>query len=386
MIRIKEKDGRLLMKLKKKLIVLVAMMLLLIPMEAFAATKITPEGHGNGYAPHEVKNLQIGEYEMDVKAGEQEILNVYTSVPALVSIKDYPNVEAKVTGPDNSYLARFSFTPTTSTITIVVAAHTHNWSKADGECVVCHEKCQHPETEISGYQINDATAESAVTHYSLNKCKVCGYIIKTKEKHDFSIVGKGKNGHHEIKCSKCKDSEFVDCKFKTVVSCKQQKKLEDKGKTHLVTSKCECGAVNTSAQAHTFKKNKCTKCGLKKIVPGKINGVTAKQNSSVQKKSYTWKGHWSRGKWYPPHTTTYYVSDYTFSWSKPKDGYKYEVEYSPFVSSVVSGGKTVKVVSKTSVKYRLCLASPSKVVTFKVTPISKSGIRGKTKTYKVKVE
>lgn len=374
------------MKVKKKLIVLVAIMLLLIPMEAFAATKVTPSGQGNGYAPHEVKDLQVGEYEMDVKAGEQEILNVYTAVPAKVSIKEYPDVEAKITGPDNSYLARFSFRTTSSTITIVVAAHTHDWSKSDGECVICHEKCQHPETEISGYDKVYTTDESGVSHYVLNKCKVCGYIVKTKEKHDFSIVGKGKNGSHEVKCSKCNDHEFQKCTFKTEVSCKQQKKFEDKGKSHLVISKCDCGATNTVTKAHTFKKNKCTKCGLKKIVPGKITSVNAKQNTSVQKKTYKWKGHWSRGKYYPPHTTTYYVSDYTFSWKKPKDGYKYEVEYSPYVSSVVSGGKTVKLVSKTNVKFHLCLPSPSNVVTFKVTPISKSGIRGKTKTIKVKVD
>ena len=369
----------------RRLIVLTFVLVMAFSMNVFAATPVTPDGKGNSYMPYELNDLGVGEYVFSVTSGDMIYLNVTTSVAAEVSIKEDTSGNAKVTGPNNSYLAQFKGIKATSdTMTVVVSVHKHSWDSGTGICKICNAKCEHKVTEVAGYEKEGAT--DSKVHYIQNKCKECGHIVKTKEAHTFKVESKGSNGYHFVKCSKCGESKSVKCKFKKTGKYSQIKTFETKGNCHNTIYKCECGDTKSVAEKHTFKKNKCTKCGFKRIVPGNIKSIKNTKKTSVKQKTVTWKGHWSRGTWIPSHKTTYYVADYTFKWNKPKNGYRYEVEYTPFVSDVVSGGKTVKIISKNNVKFHFCLAKKSQTVTVKVTPISKTGTRGKTKKIKVKVQ
>ncbi len=370
------------MKLRKALVLVIAFVMV-FSTNVFSATIVTPEGKGNSYQPYELKGLGVGEYEFSVTSGNMIFLDVYTSSAAEVSIKEDSSIKPKITGPNNSYLAKFQFNATSSKCTVVVSAHKHSWNSSTGICTVCNAKCEHKSTELNGYEKDGATASTS--HFINYKCKECGHIVQTKEKHSFKVESKGSNGSHYVKCTKCGESKAVNCKFSKIVKYNQLKAFDTKGYHHNTVYKCECGATKSVAQQHTFKNNKCTKCGFKRVIPGKVSSVKVTKKSSLKKKTVKWNGHWSGKEWIPAHTTTFYVADYTFKCNKPKNVSKYEIEYSPFVNSVVSGGKTVQLVSKNKFKFHFCLYKKSQTVTVKVTPISKTGTRGKTKKLKVKV-
>ena len=365
---------------KRVFALVLGFILLMLPMTSYAATKVTPEGHGNGYYPYTLKDLGIGEYEFTVKSGETIYVDVYTKVAAQVYIKEDAKGTKKQVGPNNDYYAKLSYASTSTTCTVVVAEHKHVWktNEFEGRCSICGEKCKHPSLQLVKY-LHDTTSQ----HVIRKKCKTCGLIIDKKEKHTWKIAGKGNGTQHQMKCSKCGDTKYVDCNFKKVVSYKQKTAFAIKGQKHTTIYECSCGGRKAVTEAHTFVKGKCSKCGFKRVIPGDVTGLKVVQKNTLKKKSYTFEGHWGvTGKWVSAKTVNYYACDVTFSFNKPTNGYKYEIEYSPFVSSMVSGGKTLQTVSTTSNSIRVILPSASNTVTFKVTPISSTGNRGATKTIK----
>lgn len=364
---------------KRVFALVLGFMLLMLPMTSYAATKVTPEGHGNGYYPYTLKDLGIGEYEFTVKSGETIYVEVYTKVAAQVYIKEDASKTKKQVGPNNSYFAKFNYASTSTTCTVVVAEHKHVWktNETEGRCSICGKKCKHPSLQLVKY------VKGYDNHTVRKKCKTCGLIIDKKEKHTWKISGKGDGNYHDRKCTKCGQVKSVKCTFKKVVSYKQKTAFPTKGQKHNTFYKCSCGYKKAVAESHTFVKDKCTKCGFKRVIPGDVTGMKVVQKTSLQKKSYTFKGHWGvNNQWVPAKTVNYYACEVTFSFNKPANGYRYEIEYSPFVSSIVSGGKTVQTVSTTSNKICVILPSASNTVTFKVTPISSTGNRGATKTIK----
>ena len=364
------------MKRTKRLFTLIiGLIFLMIPMTALAAERVTPNGHGYASTPYQLNDLGIGEYEFSTRSGDKIYLEITTKVAATVYIKEDPNQTKKNVGANNSYYAQLSYQSSSTTCTVVVEAHKHQWKAASGTCVICNKKCKHPKTTIVKYQ------QDGDYHIIHRKCKTCGYVLEEKVKHSWSIAETGDGNQHLVRCNKCKATKYGKCKFTKVINCKPKTDFAKKSIYHRTIYKCSCGYKKGVDEVHTYKNNVCTKCGFKRAVPGAMTGLKVVQKDSPKKKSYTFEGHWGvTGKWVSAKTVTYYVCNVNFSFAAPKNGYKYEIEYTPFVSSIVSGGKTLKTVTTTSNDLYLILPKAATEVTFKVTPISKTGTRGKTQT------
>ena len=366
---------------KRLLTLLVVMVFMMLPMTALAATKVTPDGNGNAYRPFELKDLDYGEYEFSCKSGETVYVSVTTKVAAEVYIKQDPKQVKKNVGPNNSYLANINYQSSSTTCTVIVQKHKHVWKANSGTCSICGAKCKHSSATIVKCVNNGVTDSSPNNHTIYKKCKTCGYEFTETGKHGYAIAGKG-DGNHYIKCTKCNAQKKVACKLKTVTSCKPKTDFAKMGTYHRTIAKCDCGYKKAFDEVHTFKGNKCTGCGFTRVVPGEVTGLKVTRNTALKKSSHKFEGYWSDGTWVKAHTVTYYEGTVTFSFDKPKNGYKYEISYTPYVEGIVEGGKTTQIVDATSNKIRVVLPNATNEVTFKVVPISKTGTRGKAKTIK----
>lgn len=259
----------------------------------------------------------------------------------------------------------------------------HTFSSYGGPCSSCGFECTHLRADRSyggfGYkQMGNGY------HCPYFKCNVCGSAtgldpadkIKctlgkwTQDRFDVS------EGRHRAECKVCHCDTVKNCVYKDAYAKSDYAK-------HIHKKKCTvCGGNGDSVlEKHKFKSNKCTKCGFKRVLPGKAKIVSVKQKGRKKKGKRVEEAHWEdRGAtvyWIPRKTYSYYKYVLSFNVKGSKTKY-YEI----------TAGKnniTINCKKKKST-YTFTSSKPIKKVTFYVTPVSSSGTPGKTVKKVVKLK
>lgn len=175
-----------------------------------------------------------------------------------------------------------------------------------GACRSCKYKCKHPK-DGRKYSTNyeQITVNGVNKHMPLFTCNICNGSSYSKEWYydeaeaqactaqKWTKENADQQKHHGT-CTVCGKEAYMPCEYEIVY------KKYDYSK-HYVDKKCKvCGGYDGSynkKQKHTFKKNVCTKCKFKRVVPGalKIKSLTGKVKSGY----VTIPAHWSGNYWIP---------------------------------------------------------------------------------------
>lgn len=252
----------------------------------------------------------------------------------------------------------------------------------DGGCIHCSTICDHPEEYRQYYCETDSIyyghyVQQDGYHYRLFTCIQCGLtecIEKTGKRCDIEYRISEDEMCHDVICKVCGYADKEQCKYKTYV------KKTSSDKTHTTYKKCTvCGRNPKSSQKsvkHTYKDNKCTKCGFKRVVPGTVKVKSATCAKKGTKKTYTKES----GKYYR------YIYKIDLSLSS-KNAEKYIVTISKDIDY-----EDVRNINQTFTKSKFTYTyksrknkKPSKVTLY-ITPVSKTGTYGKTVTKTVKLK
>lgn len=184
-----------------------------------------------------------------------------------------------------------------------------------GECRYCKYKCKHPR-EGRQYTTNyeQITVNGVSKHVPLFKCNICDDTTSYSRKvyydeadaeactvQKWSKENADQQKHHGI-CTVCDKEAYRPCEYEIVYEKYDYSK-------HYVSKKCKvCGGYDGSynkKQKHSFKKNVCTKCKFKRVVPGTLK---IKSLSGRVKANYvTIPAHWSKNYWIPAKRTIRYT-------------------------------------------------------------------------------
>ena len=263
----------------------------------------------------------------------------------------------------------------------------YNYFVHDDTCYLCGYVCKHPKeyreygtyTGTSAY-LNYTSDEKM--HYREFECSYCDQDgVEEGKKHSFKYTKENLyDNYHKVSCKVCSYSKTADCKYKTSY------KKAGNDETHKVVKKCTIckqeGYVSKDFEKHSYKNNKCTKCGYKRIKPGKLTVKSAKCTSKGVKKNYKVDAHWEKfgGQWYWRETEKYVRYQYKI---------KLTVNSKNAVKYIVSSGKDITVdnstVQRESFKKKTFTYTwnssknkKAKKVTLYITPVSKTGTYGKT--------
>lgn len=256
------------------------------------------------------------------------------------------------------------------------------------QCFLCGYVCKHPKKDrvyanYSSVELNYFT--DAKKHY---RDFTCGYCCKSGikeepgEKHKFGKWEQKASWYDNIHTRKCKV-----CGYKQTGECSYQKVYKKAGndQTHKVELVCKTckqkGYIAKDSQKHTYKNNKCTKCGYQRIVPGKLKITTAKNTEKGKKRVVNVEGKWvySNNQWIWKKPYSYNCYDYKISLNiSAKNATKYLVTNSK--DKDLDDGRKNRVISKKkSFTYTYTVGrNKAQKVTLYITPISKTGTYGKT--------
>ena len=161
-----------------------------------------------------------------------------------------------------------------------------------GGCKNCSTICDHPEEyreyycETDNYAYGHYIYQDGV-HYRLYTCIQCGTAECIEEYGspctvEYRIIEDPMC--HDVICTVCGYAEKYPCEYKTYT------KKTSSDKTHSTYKKCvDCGRIPESSEKnvnHTYKNNKCTKCGFKRVVPGTVKVKSASCTKKGTKKTY----------------------------------------------------------------------------------------------------
>lgn len=250
-----------------------------------------------------------------------------------------------------------------------------------GVCETCKMKCNHNSFKKSGIYSSTISDNNHVISYD---CAICGTkdVKEEEQTHTWKIDGIGVGGKHSESCTVCGVFRTVDCVQKSITT-KHLTEFSEKGCYHEQSSVCECGGTFAPKKvAHSFKKNVCTVCKFKQIVPGKTTIKKVKQTQKLKKKKWTERGHWdSFGNWISTQKHVYYTCKVKLTLKKGKNTYGFNI------TTNKSGIKRTVTTKKTTytLKYDSNKVKPKKITVY-VTPISKTGTLGKTVRKVVKLK
>ena len=261
--------------------------------------------------------------------------------------------------------------------------------KNSDTCFLCGFVCEHPDDKrvyyvditTSKYDCYDYNREG---HTKLYKCEYCCKSSipdeSTTEKHKYTRTKANiYNDYHTATCKVCDYSVESACKYKTTY------KKGSSDTHHKVVKTCtickQPGYVANDSQKHSYKDNKCTKCGFKRVVPGTVKISTAKNTAAGKKRTVNVEGKWvySNGEyiWKKPYKYTVYDYKISLKFSS-KNAVKYIVTNA--ADKEFDDGHKNRIVTKKN-EFTYTYTSSRKTankVTLYITPISKTGTYGKT--------
>lgn len=147
-----------------------------------------------------------------------------------------------------------------------------------GKCSWCGFVCAHPQSaRIYDTGYSHIAEQGQSKHAKCYKCSVCG-VEKLYDKAEPCRINKWTYNDaytHEGTCSVCKARVVERCTNKyiyTKISKGRDVRADLSWEYHNATAKCKtCGHLDSGASnvrgMHTFRKNVCTKCGFKRVVP-----------------------------------------------------------------------------------------------------------------------
>lgn len=254
-------------------------------------------------------------------------------------------------------------------------------------CFLCGYTCNHPKEkrEYGSYTGTSAylnyTPDSKY-HYRDYKCSYCWRtgVEETGEKHKYKRTKESiYDDYHTAKCTVCNYSVQSQCKYEVIYE------KSDSDVNHRVRKKCtickQYAYVANDIRKHSYKDNKCTKCGFKRVVPGEVKITTAKNTAKGKKRTVNVDGKWvySNGEYIWKKPYKYNVYDYKISLKfSSKNAVKYIVTNA--ADKDLDDGHKNRVVTKKN-EFTYTYTSSRKTaskVTLYITPISKTGTYGKT--------
>ena len=236
----------------------------------------------------------------------------------------------------------------------------------------CGYTCTHPKASREYY--NDYKWLSNRQHAQYFTCNICECkdydASEAKACTLGSWIADNNHSYHCAECTICGNSYQENCSFTK----KTYKHYA--WDTHFEYATCsKCGKTgNGIAKKHTFKSNKCTKCGFKRIVPGASKITYIKQTGGLKIKTYRRNGYFDKFlEWHPARTTRTYNYKIKIKFKKAKNAVRYVISTSKSINSpaVYTMGK-----SKTSATFTYSASSKKKQVTLYLIPISKTGTPG----------
>lgn len=306
------------------------------------------------------------ENEFIIRSGE----TVFLKVRAQGSVNNTMKITAKAVSSDE-------YCPKNPT-----GIHTFGGIYYRGECIkYCGYTCKHPkEGRKYDYSYYENVIVNGVSkHMPLFWCSTCeskGRDLADAKPCTVKKWTKKSNEekHHGI-CTVCNWEAYGTCKYKTTYG-------KGSWSIHYVSDKCTvCGVGSSKAiktQNHSFKKNVCTKCKFKRVVPGTLKISSLRQSGKMKKSYYTVQAHWEK------RSGTYY-------WIPAKKAAKYEYKIYYKLSSanakkyIISthpkwnaSGYWLIGTNKKSSTIKFNKSSAIKNITLYITPVSKTGTPGKT--------
>ena len=244
----------------------------------------------------------------------------------------------------------------------------------DGGCINCATICKHPEEYREYYCETDNYNYGHYInidgrHYRLYTCIRCGMAECIESKGTFCTFEYRISEDpmcHDAVCKVCGCAEKFMCEYKTYT------KKTSSDKTHTTYKKCiVCGRKAEKSEKkvkHTYKDNKCTKCGFKRVVPGTLKITKAICSKKGTKKNYK------------SGSEKYYHYFYKIGFDvSSKNASKYIVSTNKDVTESVSrGNKQTFTKGKFTFTYKAKKNKKPSKVTLYITPVSKTGTYGKT--------
>lgn len=256
-----------------------------------------------------------------------------------------------------------SDTPTADKLTIdpTDTTHTHEWDSATGKCKICGVVCAHENKVLDRYA---PTTEGR--HKAYYKCSTCGLADISGEEAECTWELQAETGtadyaegKHTYKCSICAATKKENHVFDKVESI-----TANDAETHTIIKACKCGFKYVSEEDHDFLKDVCSDCGFKRVMPGKISGLTIKKIK---------KGRMVKAKGY-----TYYNTKYKVTFKKVKNAKYCELTYCP----TLKGEPVTKKIKSGAVITIETTKKGSQKVSFSA--VSKTGNKRTIKNKKVK--
>lgn len=261
--------------------------------------------------------------------------------------------------------------------------------KGSDTCFLCGFVCEHPadkrvyyaDVTTSKYDSYDYNSKA---HMKLYKCEYCckSSIVdeSTAAKHKYTRTKDSiYNDYHTATCKVCDYTVTNKCNYKTTY------KKSSSDTHHKVIKTCtickQKGYIAKDSQKHSYKDNKCTKCGFVRVVPGTVKISTAKNTAKGKKRTVNVDGKWvySNGEyiWKKPYKYTVYDYKISLKFSS-KNAVKYIVTNA--ADKDLDDGHKNRIVTKKKEFTYTYTSSRKKAskVTLYITPISKTGTYGKT--------
>lgn len=253
-----------------------------------------------------------------------------------------------------------------------------------GECRYrCGYQCKHPRESrryIDQYEITVVNGVSK--HMRSFKCSECDLLVEDPADAQACTVEKwskesAERKEHHGTCTVCGKEVYMACEYN------KTKYTKINESAHNVSKQCSiCGGYDGSyyykSEKHAFKKNVCTKCKFKRVMPGTLKISSLKQKGKKKKTHYTVEAHWEkRGStyyWIPAKKATSY--EYKLYYKiRSKNAKKYIISLNP---NWKASGDWMLSTKKKSFTYKFYRSTPIKKLTLYLTPVSKTDTPGKT--------
>ena len=267
--------------------------------------------------------------------------------------------------------------------------HDRGWVSADTngslKCKLCGYVCDHKANTNTVKKTEDWESEYEKGHkhkYSVT-CSVCNRATLNFEDpiepHDYNggKVEYASDDQHRLTCTKCGYNTLQKCDYevKKAEYCSDSSFPDAAAKGHNATLVCKvCGhEERVTQEKHNLVNGVCTVCGWKKVTPGKVTGVKIKKSVKRQNKSFG--GYWRGLTWVKKTTKAYKICKATIRFKKAKNAAFYVIEKTPKTDTTVADSWTIKTTKLTK---EMWFMGNAKKATFKITPYSKEGVKGKT--------
>ena len=267
--------------------------------------------------------------------------------------------------------------------------HDRGWTSADTngslKCTLCGFVCDHKANTNTVKKTEDWESEYEKGHkhkYSVT-CSVCNHATLNFEDpiepHDYNggKVEYASDDQHRLTCTKCGYNTLQKCDYevKKAEYCSDSSFPDAAAKGHNATLVCKiCGhEERVTQEKHNLVNGVCTVCGWKKVTPGKVTGVKIKKSVKRQNKSFG--GYWRGLTWVKKTTKAYKICKATIRFKKAKNAAFYVIEKTPKTDTTVADSWTIKTTKLTK---EMWFMGNAKKATFKITPYSKEGVKGKT--------